>query len=181
MDGNEVDTFWCFVGLMERVHRNFAMDQVHIRKQLANLRSLLEIVNPRFANYLESHESEHMYFCFRWILVHFKREFSFDDTMYLWEVLWTDIPCKEFLLLFCVAILDGQMHYILENGFGLAGILKHVNGLSMHIDLEPTLRTAEAIYHQLAAVQDKLPRHICDILGFTIDEQDGPGRAVSPY
>lgn len=42
----------------------------------------------------------------------------------------------------------------------------------MKIDLEKTLRIAEAIYHQLAAVQDKLPRHICEILSFTYDEDD---------
>lgn len=27
------------------------MDQAHIRKQLLNLKSLIEIVNPRLANY----------------------------------------------------------------------------------------------------------------------------------
>uniref|UniRef100_A0AC34RMS9 Rab-GAP TBC domain-containing protein n=1 Tax=Panagrolaimus sp. JU765 TaxID=591449 RepID=A0AC34RMS9_9BILA len=164
---DEVDAFWCFVGLMNRVHRNFEMDQLAIKQQLSNLKSLLEIVNPRFANYLESHDSDHMYFCFRWILVAFKREFSFDDIMHLWEILWTDIPCKNFLLLFCVAILDGQMNMIIENKFGLTEILKHINNLSMKINLDETLRTAEAIYHQLAAVQDKLPRHICEILSFS--------------
>jgi hypothetical protein len=167
---NEVDAFWCFVGLMERVHKNFEMDQVFIKQQLSNLKSLLEIINPRLTNYLESHESDHMYFCFRWILVAFKREFSFDDIMYLWEVLWTDIPCKSFLLLCCVAILDTQVNMIIENKFGLTEILKHVNNLSMKIDLEKTLRSAEAIYHQLAVVQDKLPRHICEILSFAYDE-----------
>jgi hypothetical protein len=40
----------------------------------------------------------------------------------------------------------------------------------MHVNLDETLTSAEAIYHQLAASQDKLPRHICDILGMgTID------------
>jgi hypothetical protein len=27
-----------------------------------------------------------MYFFFRWMLICFKREFSFEDVMYLWEV-----------------------------------------------------------------------------------------------
>lgn len=100
------------------------MDQVFIKKQLSNLKSLLEIVNPKLANYLESHESEHMYFCFRWILVEFKREFSFEDIMHLWEVFWSEIPCPAFMLLFCVAILDGQMNFIIECKFGLTEILK---------------------------------------------------------
>lgn len=44
--------------------------------------------------------------------------------MHLWEVLWTEIPCPAFLLLFCVAILDGQVNMIIENKFGLTEILK---------------------------------------------------------
>uniref|UniRef100_A0A914KWA1 TBC1 domain family member 15 n=3 Tax=Meloidogyne TaxID=189290 RepID=A0A914KWA1_MELIC len=162
----ESDIFWCFVGLMEHVHKNFELDQVHIKTQLSQLKSLVEIVNPRLAIYLESQDSDHMYFCFRWILVLFKRELSFDDCQYLWEVLWTGIPCRTFMLLFCVSILDTQTDIIIENRFGLTEILKHINNLSMHIDVQKTLCTAEAIYHQLAAVQDKLPRHICEILSF---------------
>ena len=95
-------------------------------------------------------------------------------------------PCKAFLLLFCVVILDQQVNMIIENKYGLTEILKvylkiciltllifqHVNNLSMQIDLEETLRSAEAIYHQLAAVQDKLPRHICEILSFAYDDEE---------
>ncbi|TMS33633.1 hypothetical protein L596_001354 [Steinernema carpocapsae] len=169
---DEADAFWCFVGLMNRVHRNFEMDQSTVKLRLMHLRDLVMVVNPRLANYLESHESEHMYFCFRWILVEFKREFGFEETMKLWEVLWTDLPCPNFLLLFCVAILDKQTTPIIENRFGLTEILKHINSLSMHIDLEEMLTSSEAIYHQLAASQNKLPRHICSILNFNADGGD---------
>lgn len=161
---NEVDAFWAFVGLMERVHGNFEMDQAAIKKQLMDLRDLLMVINPKLVNYLESHDSDDMYFCFRWVLVSFKREFCFDDVMKLWEVLWTDRPCSNFLLLVCVAILDKQMNLIIENKFGLTEILKHVNDLSMNIDLNETLATAEAIFLQLTLSQDKLPPHICKIL-----------------
>lgn len=34
----------------------------------------------------ETQDSSNMYFCFRWLLIHFKREFSYPDTMRLWEV-----------------------------------------------------------------------------------------------
>uniref|UniRef100_A0A0R3RVK5 TBC1 domain family member 15 n=1 Tax=Elaeophora elaphi TaxID=1147741 RepID=A0A0R3RVK5_9BILA len=162
---NEVHAFWAFVGLLKRVHRNFELDQSAIKKQLMDLRDLLMVVNPKLANYLgQSHNSDDMYFCFRWVLVVFKREFCFDDIMRLWEVLWTDLPCSNFHLLICVAILDQQMNFIIENKFGLTEILKHVNDLSMHIDLNDTLTSAEAIFHQLAASQDKLPIHVCKIL-----------------
>uniref|UniRef100_A0A0K0ES82 Rab-GAP TBC domain-containing protein n=1 Tax=Strongyloides stercoralis TaxID=6248 RepID=A0A0K0ES82_STRER len=163
---DEVDTFWCFVGLMERVHKNFDMDQIYIRNKLTQLRDLLMIINPKFVRYLESHESGHMFFCFRWVLVEFKREFSFKEIMRLWEVLWTDVPCENFLLLFCLAVLDRQANIIMNNNFGLTETLKHVNNLSMTINLDEMLTEAESLYHQLAILQDKLPTKIREILGF---------------
>jgi len=142
------------------------MDQAKIRQQLMQMRDLLMVVSPKLANYLESHDSDNMYFTFRWLIVHFKREFSFTNIQRMWEVLWTELPCRNFHLLICVAILDRQTSVIIENKFGLTEILKHINDLSMHIDVEDTLSSAEAIYHQLAASQDKLPTHVNDILGF---------------
>ncbi|UMM19352.1 hypothetical protein L5515_014993 [Caenorhabditis briggsae] len=161
---DEVDTFWCFVGLMEMTHKNFEKDQAFIKLQMNQLRDMVMIVNPKLANYLESEKSDDMYFCFRWVLVWFKREFSFLDTCKLWEVLWSGQPCPRFLLLICVAILDSQTNIIIDNQFGLTEILKHINDLSMHLKVDEILTAAEAIFHQLSASQNKLPTHICQYL-----------------
>ena len=103
-----------------------------------------------------------------------------ENIMYLWEVLWSGIPCQNFLLLICAAILDGESNLIMLNNFGLTEILKHVNNLSMKMDVRQVLLDGESMYHQLAAVQDKLPKHICEIIGFTYDEsQDKQQRRKS--
>ncbi|PAV59940.1 hypothetical protein WR25_17397 [Diploscapter pachys] len=167
---DEIDAFWCFVGLMQRIQPNFEKDQANIKLQMNQLKDLLVIVNPKLANYLEAHQSDDMYFCFRWVLVWFKREFSFSDTCKLWEVIWTGQPCPNFLLLLCVAILDSQTTIIIDNKFGLTEILKHVNDLSGHLNLDEVLTSAEAIFHQLSASQDKLPLHIREYLNFSRDE-----------
>lgn len=44
--------------------------------------------------------------------------------MRLWEVLWTDIPCANFHLLICVAILDNEKDTIINENYGLTEILK---------------------------------------------------------
>jgi hypothetical protein len=44
--------------------------------------------------------------------------------MRLWEVLWTDLPCPNFHLLLCVAILDTQKLVLMENDYGFTEILK---------------------------------------------------------
>lgn len=94
-----------------------------------------------------------MYFCFRWLLIRFKRELSFMDVLRLWEVsspaartscesvvsrpslcltprpsrpqvMWTDLPCQNFHLLVCCAILDSEKQKIMEESYGFNEILK---------------------------------------------------------
>lgn len=39
----QVDTFWCFVSLMERLQYNFDPDQRGMQQQLAALRQLVQV------------------------------------------------------------------------------------------------------------------------------------------
>ena len=73
------------------------------------------------------HDSDNMYFCFRLLLVWFKREFTVDDVMELWEVLWTNLPCVNFHLFVAIAILDNEMNCIIDNEYGFTEILKVIN------------------------------------------------------
>ncbi|CAG4999604.1 unnamed protein product [Parnassius apollo] len=149
--GNEVDSFWCFVGFMDKIAPNFDMDQAGMKQQLLHLQQLLTFASPELAHHLAQKDSGNMYFCFRWLLVWFKREFSHRDIMRLWEVLWTGLPCANFHLLICVAILDAEKDIIISNNYGFTEILKHVNELSMRLDVDKILSTAEGIYHQIVS------------------------------
>jgi len=144
---NEVDAFWCFVGFMDKVGPNFEFDQGGMKQQLADLTDIMKCVDPSLYNYLDTKESGNLYFCFRWLLIWFKREFQYGDTMTLWEVLWTAPPNHH--LLVCLAILDSEKASIVENKYGFTEILKHVNDMSHRIDLDATLAKAESLYEVL--------------------------------
>ncbi|CAN7995588.1 unnamed protein product, partial [Ixodes hexagonus] len=178
---NEADAFWCFVGFVKRVSPNFDLDQSGMKKQLSQLYDILSVAVPKLAMYLDEHESGNLYFCFRWLLVLFKREFKCEEIMRLWEVLWSGLPCKNFHLLICVAILDNEKDLLIENNYGLNEILKHINDMSYQIDLDKSLSTAEAIYQQLLG-SAKLPesvRKALDIpLGTTSATQSGNDSAA---
>lgn len=163
---NEVDAFWCFVGFMDKVYTNFDIDQAGMKRQLSDLNSLTALANPRLYRYFEEHGAENMYICFRWLLVWFKREFSHSDILTLWEVLWTKLPCINFHLIFSVAILDDQMNIFIAHQYEFNEILKHVNELSMQIDLTAILKRAEAIYLQIKAAE-----HLTDDVRQIIGEQ----------
>jgi len=161
---NEVDAFWCFVGFMDRVASNFEFDQGGMKRQLENLTEILKHIDPVFYHYLDSKESGNLYFCFRWLLIWFKREFNYGDTMRLWEVLWTKNPCKNFHLLFCAALLDTEKSAIVENKYGFTEILKHINDMSHRIDLDKTLAKAQGIYEALTK-DETVSERLVNILG----------------
>lgn len=95
-----------------------------MKEQLEQLHMLLSFAEPELAMYLKHHDSGNMFFCFRWLLVLFKREFSQEDIMRLWEVVWTELPCKNFHLLMCVAILETEKNILMDNNYGFTEILK---------------------------------------------------------
>ncbi|KAM9807828.1 TBC1 domain family member 15 [Neosynchiropus ocellatus] len=165
---NEVDAFWCFVAFMDQMHQNFEEQMQGMKTQLIHLSTLLRLLDLSFWNYLESQDSGYLYFCFRWLLIRFKRELSFQDVMRLWEVMWTGLPCENFHLLLCCAILDSEKQKIMEENYGFNEILKHINDLAMKLDMEGILQKAEGICLQMKTCKD-LPRSIANILGFDSD------------
>ncbi|CAM4690552.1 unnamed protein product [Lepidochelys olivacea] len=161
---NEVDAFWCFAGFMELVHHNFEESQESMKRQLAQLGLLLRVMDPPLCDFLDSKESGSLCFCFRWLLIWFKREFAFEDVLQLWEVLWTGLPCPSFHLLVACGILDSEREALMNSGFSFSEILKHINELTMKMSVEETLCRAEALYGQLAA-SPELPRNVQELLG----------------
>ncbi|XP_077034940.1 TBC1 domain family member 15 isoform X2 [Agelaius phoeniceus] len=161
---NEVDAFWCFVSYMDQMHQNFEEQMQGMKTQLIQLSHLLRLLDSGFCSYLESQDSGYLYFCFRWLLIRFKREFSFQDILRLWEVMWTELPCQNFHLLLCCAILESEKQQIMDKHYGFNEILKHINELSMKIDVEYILCKAEAISMQMMNCKE-LPQTVSEILG----------------
>ncbi|XP_062403517.1 TBC1 domain family member 15 isoform X1 [Sardina pilchardus] len=164
---NEVDAFWCFVNFMDEMHENFEEKMQGMRTQLVQLSALLRLLDLAFWNYLEAQDSGYLYFCFRWLLIRFKRELHFQDVLRLWEVMWTGLPCQNFHLLVCCAILDSEKQKIMDRHYGFNEILKHINELSMKLDIEEILHKSEAICLQIKNCKD-LPSSVSEILGLKV-------------
>ena len=54
---NEVDAFWCFVGLMDMIHERFEETQEFMRLRIKQLRTLLKVSDPEFYKYLGKRNS----------------------------------------------------------------------------------------------------------------------------
>ncbi|XP_051150405.1 uncharacterized protein LOC127264881 isoform X2 [Andrographis paniculata] len=142
---DESESFWCFVHLMDRLGPNFNRDQSGMHSQLFALSKLVELLDNPLHNYFMQNDCLNYFFCFRWILIQFKREFEYEATMRLWEVLWTHYLSEHLHLYVCVAILKKHRNKIIQEKMDFDTLLKFINELSGHIDLNATLREAEAL------------------------------------
>ncbi|TYJ49155.1 hypothetical protein E1A91_A01G114700v1 [Gossypium mustelinum] len=73
---DESESFWCFVALIERFGPNFNRDQNGMHSQLFALSKLVELLDRPLHKYFEQNDCLNYFFCFRWILIHFKRSGS---------------------------------------------------------------------------------------------------------
>ncbi|KAL5532677.1 GYP7 [Sanghuangporus sanghuang] len=146
MGGDEEMTFWCFVEVMNRMKQNFLRDQSGMKKQLSTLQQLISVMDPELYRHLEKADGLNLFFCFRWVLIAFKREFPFDDVLRLWEVFWTDYYSTNFVLFVALAILESHRDVIMRYLIEFDEILKYCNDLSMTIELDTTLAQAEVLF-----------------------------------
>ncbi|KAF8212330.1 rab-GTPase-TBC domain-containing protein [Mycena galopus ATCC 62051] len=158
MAADEELTFWCFVEFMNRMKQNFLRDQSGMKKQLLALQELIEVMDPELYRHLEKTDGLNLFFCFRWVLIAFKREFAFDDVLRLWEVLWTDYYSNDFVLFVALAVLESHRDVILRYLVEFDEILKYCNELSMTIELDSTLAQAEVLFLSFAQLVADIDR-----------------------
>ncbi|WKA12415.1 hypothetical protein VitviT2T_029797 [Vitis vinifera] len=87
---DEADAFWCFEHLMRRLRGNFRCtdSSVGVETQLSNLALITQVIDPKLHQHLETLGGGDYLFAFRMLMVLFRREFSFGDSLYLWEMMW---------------------------------------------------------------------------------------------
>ena len=117
--------FWGFVHFMQRMERNFLIDQSGMRSQLLTLDHLVQFMDPKLYLHLQSADSTNFFFFFRMLLVWYKREFEWMDILHLWEVLWTDYLSSGFHLFVALAILEKHRDVIMEHLKHFDEVLKY--------------------------------------------------------
>ena len=124
LEGDEVESFWCFAEHMENMQNNFAEDQNGMHMHLNHLRDLIRVMDPSFHSYLEDRDCLNLFFCYRWLLINFKREFHFQDVIKLWEAILSEHLSIYFPIFFSLAILDSYKHSIVNKSMEFDDILK---------------------------------------------------------
>ncbi|KAK8324974.1 hypothetical protein V6Z12_A11G019700 [Gossypium hirsutum] len=87
---DDSEAFWCFAGFMKKARHNFRLDEVGIRRQLNIVSKIIKCKDSHLYRHLEELQAEDCFFVYRMVVVLFRRELSFEQTLCLWEVVWAD-------------------------------------------------------------------------------------------
>lgn len=135
-----------------------------MREELLLLQKLIKEICPALYRHLQALDALHLFFCFRWILVCFKREFSMDAVQRVWESVWASewrgagsTPssqrpfCRRFELFVALAILESHEDVIIKYLKSFDEVLQYTHSLSGQLDEHIILRRAEALVYRLRA------------------------------
>ncbi|KAI9245996.1 rab-GTPase-TBC domain-containing protein [Sporodiniella umbellata] len=149
---DEVLAFWTFVGFMDRNQYNFYA-------QLDEFRHLLRFMDPELYQALDRLGLGHLLFMFSWFLLWFKREFSLQRVMRLWEFLWSDWLTDKMLLFFALSMLKGLREQILTECHTPDDCLSYISRLSGQWVLDSQLERAELLFLQCKEKVETAQRH----------------------
>ncbi|KAA8533559.1 hypothetical protein F0562_031007 [Nyssa sinensis] len=149
------EAFWCFVGFMRKARHNFRLDEVGIRRQLNIVSRIIKCKDSHLYRHLEKLQAEDCFFVYRMVVVLFRRELTFGQTICLWEVMWADqaairagigksawsrirqrAPPTDDLLLYAIAALVLQKRkQIIEKYSSMDEIIRECNSVAGNLDV----------------------------------------------
>uniref|UniRef100_J3MZF3 Rab-GAP TBC domain-containing protein n=1 Tax=Oryza brachyantha TaxID=4533 RepID=J3MZF3_ORYBR len=149
------EAFWCFVGFMRKARHNFRLDEVGIRGQLKIVSQIIKRKDSHLYKHLQKLQAEDCFFVYRMVVVLFRRELTFEQTVCLWEVMWADqaairagigrstwakirlrAPPTDDLLLYAIAACVLQRRkLIIEKYSSMDEILRECNSMAGQLDV----------------------------------------------
>ncbi|KAK4273854.1 hypothetical protein QN277_017168 [Acacia crassicarpa] len=165
--------FWCFVGFMKKARQNFRLDEVGIRRQLNIVAKIIKSKDSHLYRHLEKLQAEDCFFVYRMVVVLFRRELTFEQTLCLWEVMWADqaairagigksawsrirqrAPPTDDLLLYAVAASVLQRRkLIIEKYNSMDEIIRECNSMTGHLDVWKLL---DGAHNLVVTLHDKI-------------------------
>ncbi|URD85927.1 TBC [Musa troglodytarum] len=167
------EAFWCFVGFMKKARHNFRLDEAGIQRQLNIVSKIIKSKDPHLYRHLEKLQAEDCFFVYRMVVVVFRRELTFEQTLCLWEVMWADqaairagigksawgrirlrAPPTDDLLLYAIAASVLQRRkLIIERYSSMDEIMRECNSMAGQLDVWKLLDDAHDL---VVTLHDKI-------------------------
>ncbi|XP_074364886.1 rab GTPase-activating protein 22-like [Apium graveolens] len=163
------DAFWCFVGFMKKARHNFKLDEVGIRRQLSKVSMIIKCKDSQLFQHLQMLQADDCFFVYRMVVVLFRRELTFEQTICLWEVMWADqaairagigysvwsrirhlaLPTEDLLLYAIAASILQRRKLIIERYSSMDEIMTECHSMAGHLDVWKLLDDAHNLVFSL--------------------------------
>ncbi|CBZ34085.1 hypothetical protein, conserved [Leishmania donovani] len=163
---SEAAVFMCFRKILsEHMSANFVIEGrtagapyaavKGLQRKLYQAQVLTRHFHPGLYTHLKKNcMADDMSFCFRWILVCFKRDLpSIEDTMRFWDVLFACPYTTAYEVVVTVALLGALAAQIITHIQAYETLLQFANGLSREISLDQILVCARAFYENVCVAE----------------------------
>lgn len=148
---DEALTYACFSKLMQRMICNFPTG-TQMDENFASMRSLIQVFDQTLYNAIQqSGDFSHFYFCYRWFLLDFKREFTYSETYLVWETIWASLKVvsSHFYLFVALALVENYRDIIMDRNMDFTDIIKFFNEMAEKHDAIEILQIARDLVNQL--------------------------------
>ncbi|CAG9573919.1 conserved hypothetical protein [Leishmania major strain Friedlin] len=165
---SEAAMFMCFRKILsEHMSANFVIEGrtagapyaavKGLQRKLYQAQVLTRHFHPGLYTHLKKNcMADDMSFCFRWILVCFKRDLpSIEDTMRFWDVLFACPYTTSYEVVVTVALLGALAAQIITHIQAYETLLQFTNGLRSEISLDQIVVCARAFYENVCVAETR--------------------------
>lgn len=156
-------TFWCFTYFMKINEGNFHIDQTHIPALISTLRILIQFLYPDLHKFFISNDSNSLNFVFSWLLINFKRQFSYHDIFILWDKYFTQKYTVNYSVFLAATIIGSEKDFIIQNQLNSDHILNYFNKIDHQLNVNMLIDKTEQLLKQLKSSKH-LPPQVQELL-----------------
>ncbi|XP_059952092.1 TBC1 domain family member 21 [Mesoplodon densirostris] len=159
MVGHDHETFWLFQFFLKKKEHGCVIN-IGVGKNLDMLNSLINFLDPVFAEHLKGKGAGAVQSLFPWFCLYSQRGFKFfDDFRRLWEVLLTEKPCRNFQVLVAYSMLQMVRKQMLQESMTGDDILLACNNL-IDLDAAELVSAACTVYTELVQKDVSYPDYL---------------------
>ncbi|XP_071786828.1 TBC1 domain family member 15-like [Asterias amurensis] len=82
---SEVESYWCFTIYLETIYKDFLEDGMLHKLEI--LQQMVQEIDPLLYEHLAQCDIGDLMFCHRWLLLCFKREFPYEESLMIFEII----------------------------------------------------------------------------------------------
>lgn len=145
---NESEVFAVFKMIMVKCAGNFFNGEKHtMALQLRAVEVLTHAFIPPLYSHLQKQGATNMCFCFRWLLVLFKREFAVEQVVRIWDVIFACPFSDRYEIIMTTAMLRAASDQIIDHSMQFDELLKYSNSLCAGLtSVDELLRASSEFY-----------------------------------